>query len=113
MLRALGKINPTPGTPIQVISLLPPVPPSGYPEKIHGVMVQARRANVGYAFVGTNLMNPALDTGLFATLAVPTRNSIPSFTAALTLASNAITLDDLWIDVETLGDGVIVSVLIA
>jgi hypothetical protein len=110
MLRALGKINPTPGVPIQVISLLPA---ATYPEKIHGVMVQARRANVGYAFVGNNLMNPVLDMGLFATLAVPTRNSIPSFTAALTLASNAITLNDLWIDVETLGDGVIVSVLIA
>jgi len=110
MLRPLGKINPTPGTPVAVVSLLPP---SGYPEPVHGVLIQARRANVGYAFVGNRDMVAATDEGLYAQLAVPTVNTIPSFTAALTLAPNAINLADLYIDVITLGDGVIVSVLIA
>lgn len=111
MLKALGKITPTPGTPVQVSSL---VPQSPFPnEPVHGVMVQALKANVGVAYVGTSAMNRAASTGLFAQLAIPTTNTIPSFTAALTIAPNAINLSDLWIDVDQGGDGVIVSVLIA
>jgi hypothetical protein len=110
MLRPLGKINPTPGTPVQVTSLLTNPQAS---EPVHGVMVQARKANVGAAYVGNSAMSRSAETGLFAVLATPTSNTIPSFTAALTLAPNAINLADLWIDVDNLGDGVIVSVLIA
>ena len=110
MLRALGKITPTPGTPIQVTSLIAGAQAS---EPCHGVMIQARKGNVGVAYVGNSVMNRAAETGIFAQLAIPTANTIPSFTAALTLAPNAINLADLWIDVDSNGDGVIVSVLIA
>lgn len=109
-LKALGKINPTPGTPVAVISLLPA---SIYPEKVHGVLVQARRANTGYTFVGDATMNPAADTGLHGQLAVPTTNTIPSWSAALTASPNAINLTDIYVDAQNPGDGVIVSVLIA
>lgn len=108
MLRALGKITPTPGTPVRVSSLLS----SGIDPHCHGVLIQAFRANTGYAYVGAAGMNPAANTDLYATLAIPTANTIPSFTAALTFAPNAINLADLWIDVATPGDGVIVSMLV-
>lgn len=109
-LKPLGKINPTPGTPVPVTSLLPA---SGYPEKIHGILIQARRANTSYTFVGNAEMDPANDEGLHGQLAVPTINTIPSWSAALTLAPNAINLSEIYVDAQNPGDGVIVSVLIA
>jgi hypothetical protein len=110
MLRPLGKIAPTPGTPVRVTSL---ISGAGVSEPVHGVLVQVLPENSGFAYVGNSTMNAAARTGLYSVLAVPTTNTLPSFSAALTLAPNAINLADLWIDVDNPGDGVIVSVLIA
>lgn len=110
MLIVIGKFLPTPGTPVRLTSTQ-----TNPAEKFacHGVLVQALDTNVGKAFVGNSVLNKTARTGLHATLAIPTNNTVPSFTAALTASPNAVNLGDLYVDVDSLGDGVTVSVLIA
>ena len=110
MLIPIGKFTPTPGTPVRLTSTQ-----ANPAEKFacHGVMVQALKANAGRCYVGTSVLDKTNSTGVYAVLAIPTNNTIPSFTAALTLSPNAINLSDMYVDVDQAGDGVIVSVLIA
>lgn len=111
MLRPLGKLTPTPGTPRAVKSLLP-ASEQGASWPVHGVLIQAKHDNVGRAYIGSSTLNKGAQTDVLATLAIPTNNTIPSFTAAATLAPNAINLADLYVDVDSNGDGVLVSVLV-
>lgn len=78
----------------------------------HGVLVQALPTNTGIIFIGNRLMNKSAYTGILAFLPVPTTNTIPSWSAALTMAPGAIQLRDLYIDAAVAGDGVIVSILV-
>lgn len=110
MLIVIGKFTPTPGTPVRLTSTQTN-PAEKFP--CHGVLVQALDTNVGKAYVGNSQLAKATRTGLHATLAIPTNNTVPSFTAALTIAPNAVNLADLYVDVDNNGDGVTVSVLIA
>lgn len=79
----------------------------------HGALIQAFWSNTGRVYIGRSTMNKATKTDIIAVLAIPTDNTIPSFTAALTLSPNAINLSDLYLDVDVAGEGAIVSVLIA
>ena len=110
MLIPIGKFVVTPGTPVRLTSTQPT--PS---EKFacHGVMVQALHDNTGRIYVGDRTLNKTTHAGQHATLAMPTANTIPSFTAALTASPNAVNLADLYIDGDVVGEGVTVSVLIA
>lgn len=111
MLNDFATIRITaPGTPQRVTQGEPN--PSEH-NGCHGVMIQVLPDNVGRVYVGKEGMNKTAFTKVLAFLAVPTKNSIPSFQAALTLAPGAIQLRDLWIDADSVNDGVIVSVLIA
>ena len=104
----LGKFTVTPGTPIRLTS-----GQTNPNEKFgtHGVMVQALFNNTGKIYVGNSTLNKGAMTGVHATLAIPTANTIPSFTAALTAAPNSVNLADLWIDGDVQGEGVTVSYL--
>ena len=110
MIRAYAKITvPVPGTPVRVtVSESDPSAAQG----CHGVLIQVIKTNTGAVFVGNNVMNRALFTGLFAQLAIPTVNQIPTFSAALTLSPGGIQLRDLYIDADNANDGVIVSILV-
>ena len=111
MIQAYAKITvPVPGTPVRVTSseVLP-----DDPRGCHGILVQALPSNTGRVTLGRSDMNAAAFTGCFAFLAVPTVNTIPAFTAALTLAPGAIHLKDFYVDVAVANDGVIVTALIA
>lgn len=112
MLITIGKFTVTPGTPVRLTSQLTNQPAT---EKFgcHGVLVQALFNNTGKIYVGDRTLNKAAMTGIHATLAIPTANTIPSFTAALTAAPNAVNLADLYVDGDVQGEGVTVSVLIA
>lgn len=111
MIRQLGVINvPTPGTPVRISTLLPSLTE---PFQVHAVLIQVRKANTGRTYVGNATMNRTTEDGVLATLAIPTDNSIPAFSAALTPAPNGINLTEIWIDADVANEGVKVSVLIA
>ena len=102
--------NVVPGTPVRFTRT------QATPEEkfaCHGVLAQAIYNNTGRIYIGTSTMVTATLTDVIAILAIPTDNTIPSFTAALTLASNAVNLSDLWLDADIAGEGAIISVLIA
>lgn len=109
-LSPIAKFTVTPGTPVR-LSSTQPRPAEKF--AVHGVMVQALYNNTGKIFVGDSTLNKSTMVGVHAVLAIPTANTIPSFTAALTAAPNSVNLSDLYIDGDVAGEGVTVSVLIA
>jgi hypothetical protein len=111
MLKPIGRfLVPVAGTPVRLTSTQPN-PAETF--SCHGVFIQALPTNVGKVYVGTSALNKTTLVGVIAIIAIPTANNLPAFTAALTLAPNAINLADLYLDVETGGEGALVSVLIA
>jgi hypothetical protein len=110
MIRAYAKILvPVPGVPQRVtLNEANPAATQG----CHGVLIQVLPTNLGKIYVGTATMNKTAFTELFAFLAIPTSNFIPSFSAALTLSPGGIQLRDLYIDADLANEGVIVTALI-
>lgn len=110
MIQSLGKIVPTPGTPVRATTNLTP---PGDRLNVHGVLIQALPSNSGRVYIGKQTLNRAAFSDLYALLPVPAGAALPAFSAALTLAPNAINVADIWIDTDTAGDGVIVTALVA
>jgi hypothetical protein len=111
MIQSLGKLLPTPGTPVRATQNIIAAPDSRL--AVHGVMFQALPTNTGRVYIGTQTLNRFAFTGLYAILAVPAGSALPTFSTALTLAPNAINVADFWVDVDNGGDGVLVTVLVA
>lgn len=112
MIRSYSTVTvTTPGTPKRVTYFEDnPAEARG----CHGVLIQAFPTNTGKIYIGTaTLSRTPPHNGVMAFLAVPTVNSIPTFSAALTLAAAAVQLRDLYIDADNINDGVVVTVLIA
>jgi len=80
--------------------------------KCHAVLFQAKKGNVGIVYIGRNPMNRTTLEGVAGQLAIPTVNSIPSFSIALTLSPQGVDLSDLWIDADSAGDGTLVTLLV-
>lgn len=117
MIRSIGVFRVTvPGTLKQIASTAADLVQDG---AIHGILLQALPGNTGVVYIGGSAIVRASYTGLYGMLGVPALNaggqptSLPTFTAALTLAPNAIKLSDFYIDADQANDGVIASVLIA
>lgn len=111
MLKPLGRfLVPVAGTPVRLTSTQTN-PAESFP--CHGVYIQALPTNLGKVYVGTSAMNKATLAEVIAIIAIPSAGNLPAFTAALTLAPNAINLSDLYLDVDTGSEGALVSVLIA
>lgn len=110
MITAYAKILVTvPGVPVRVtLNESDPAASHG----CHGVLIQVLPSNLGKVYVGTATMSKAAFTGIFAFLAIPTSNFIPSFSAALTMSPGGIQLRDLYIDADLANEGVIVTALI-
>lgn len=110
MIQAYAKIIvPVPGVPRRVtLAETDPAAARG----CHGVLIQALPTNQGKIYIGRGDLDRALFTGMFAFLAIPTSNFIPSFSAALTLSPGGIQLRDLFIDADIANDGVIVTALV-
>ncbi len=111
MILPLGKVAVvTPGTPVPLVTSVASLPGSNY--KVHAVLVQALHSNVGKVFIGTATLTKSTFVGVLGQLAVPTANSIPAWSASLTLAPGGISLQDLRLDADNAGEGAIVSVLV-
>ena len=82
------------------------------PVLCHAVMFQVFPDNTGKVYIGMPDMDPAAKTGLFATLAVPTTNLLPNFSVAITIAPNALCLNDFWVLADNAGEGCIVTYLV-
>lgn len=104
-------IVPVPGTPVRVTAaeVNPDQPTIG---NVHGVLIQALKGNAGAVYIGTSTMVKATEDQVFATLAIPTVNNIPTFSAALTMSPAGIALKDFWIDADLANEGVHVTILV-
>lgn len=111
-LFSLGKLTvPASGTPVNVPA---PTLPSQGPTvpaltTVHAFLVAALAANTGKVYIGVAGMNKATLAGVLMVLPVPTTNLIPTFSVSVTAAANALSLTDLWIDVDNSNDGVLIS----
>ncbi len=103
----------SPPVPIQAIVNVPnALIAQARPVICHGVMFQALPTNVGIVYIGSRTMDKTTLTNLFAMLPVPTANLLPSFSCAITVAPNALAVNEFWVDADEGGDGVIVTYLV-
>lgn len=80
--------------------------------RAHGLMFQAWPTNTGRIWIfDRQTGSRATGVGVVAILAVPTANILPSASATITSAPNALIANNHWIDAEVGGDGCIVSYL--
>ena len=115
LLIGLGKtVVPTPGTPV-LVSI--PTDANGrpviLPARCHAFIVQALPFNTGRVYVGTTGLDKVSMANVLTILAVPTINFIPALSVAVQQASNSLGLDDVYIDAEVAGEGVLLSVMVA
>ena len=110
MIQALGKVTvASPGVPIQVTDGL--LNPTKH-RACHGIMIQALPSNTGKIYIGNVELDSTTLVGCFAILAEPTANTLPTFSAALTIAPNGLEMETFWIDADVSDDGVLVTVLV-
>jgi hypothetical protein len=110
MIRAYRKLLvPIPGSPVRVTSLEPDPDRS---QGCHGVLIQALPGNLGKIYIGNANVSKAASTDVYAFLAVPTTNFIPTFSAALTMSPGGIQLRDFWVDADFANEGVVVTILV-
>lgn len=97
----------TAGTPVSVV-----VPASIRPPSCHAFIITARPANTGKIFIGLSGLNKTTFAGVLAILPIPTVNDLPTFSASLSGPANALSLDDLYLDADVSGDGVIIAAIV-
>lgn len=110
MIAPLGPLTvPSPGTPVSVATLLP----AGKFQPLHAVLFQALPGNTGKVYIGNRTLNSSTFVGCMAILAIPTTNQLPTFSAALTNAPNALDqLQTFFIDADNADDGVLVTYMV-
>jgi hypothetical protein len=81
------------------------------PPAVHSVLLQALPGNTGNVYVGSTALNKTTLAGVYMVLAVPTANSVPSFSAVHNLLGQGIQLNDLLIDADAAGGGVLATVV--
>lgn len=117
MLQVLGLLAvAAPGTPVRATTNIT-VDAQGVNNaagqfKCHAVLFQARPANTGKVYIGLSGLDKASLVGVSGVLAIPTANSIPSYSISLTLAPAGIELSDLFLDADNAGDGALITVLV-
>lgn len=104
MATSLGRFTvPTPGTPVALSLIRIPC---------HAVMIEALPTNTGKIYGGDRFNFVKGSSGETFILAIPTANSIPSFSETISAAPNALNLAGYWIDADNAGDGVLVSYIV-
>lgn len=107
MHKSLGYISvASPGTP-QVLTKNETIPAANY--AVYSYLVEVLSTNTGNIYIGEANMNKTTGAGLFAVLPPPTANSYPAFTAVVAEAPAAFTLNNIYIDADDPGDGVLCS----
>ena len=108
-LFSLGKVTvPIPGTPVALT-----VPTTINPPSVHAILIEVLATNTGKIYIGLAGLNKTTLAGVLIVLAVPTANSLPTFSIAVTQAANALSLPQLRFDVDNANDGVLVSGIVA
>lgn len=112
MIKILGPVVVlVPGTLVRAsATVLPPDDLTRY--KVHAVLMQARPTNVGKVYIGDATLNRATLAGVATVLAIPTATALPAFSIAHTISPAGVDLSDLWLDADTAGDGVLITVLV-
>ena len=109
LLKGLGPtVVPAPGTPVQVV-----VPSVINPPSCHACIIEALSTNTGKTYVGTAGMNKATLADVLVVLPIPTANLIPTFSISIVTGANALHLPGLWIDADIVGEGVLISAVVA
>lgn len=88
-------------------------PPEMNPPSCHAVIIEALPTNTGKIYIGLSGLDKVTLARVLVILPIPTANLIPTFSIALTVAGNAINVGDLWLDADLLGEGVLLSALVA
>lgn len=91
---------PTAGTPVQVSTTRIPA---------HAILIEALWTNTGRVYIGDSTLVVGTKTGLLNVLPPPTGNMFPAVSAGIPAAPNGLDLSQIWIDVQTNGEGVLVS----
>lgn len=107
-LTALGVITvPSPGTPIRITNnLASPTTPIHCQSVMAQALSNGTHTNTGRVYVMDFTLTRV------ATLAVPTSNTVPSFSATVPNAYGVLHAEEYYIDADNAGDGVDASYLI-
>lgn len=110
MIRFYARVVvPMGGTPVQITTgIANPIQ-----DKVHAILIQALKGNTGNVYIGDSSINRTTESGVYATLSIPTSNFIPSFTAAIVGAPAGIALKDFYIDADVNNEGVKITVLVS
>lgn len=116
MIQPVGKfVVTTPGT---LVSAMSQAADQSKPGICHGVMFQALPTNQGLVYIGTAAMVRATLANVYAILSIPTQDSngniisLPTFSAALTIAPNGLALSAFYLDADVANDGVLITILV-
>ncbi len=101
---------PTPGTPVNAALNVPQYLTK--PVICHGYLFQAKAGNSGKVYLGLRGFNKTTGAGMFHVLLAPTDTSLPSFSAALTIAPNGLCLSEVFVDADETDDGVLITYLV-
>lgn len=110
MLRPLGKVTvAVAGTKLSLQTVLTA---AGLPfRSYHAAHFQALDTNTGQVYLGTAAMVAATRVGCIHVLAAPASGVIPSFGMALQGAPAGIDISEVYLDVDTGGEGVLLTLL--
>jgi len=101
----LGWITTTPGNPVDFFANYPQLRSQNF--TCNQFIIQAGSDNLGRIYIGNQRLNTATGEGLIVVLANPC-----DIIAFSTIAGNVYRLSDYRMDVETAGDGVLVTVYV-
>lgn len=106
---------PTPGTLVRATTNVGTVLSGQTPDArmlCHAYLIQAWKNNKGDIYVGAENMDRTTGVGVKAVLAVPTANSIPSFSVVLNNCPNGLNLSAVWLDADQKNEGALVTALV-
>jgi hypothetical protein len=78
---------------------------------VQAALFQAWVGNTGQVYLGGSALDKTTGANMAAVLAVPTATSIPSFGASNHLSPAGIDLSAIYLDVDTNGEGPLLTVL--
>lgn len=124
MLIIVGKIAvPSSGTPIQLTATaeyLAALVAQGFPQTAakqfktaQAVYFQAWKGNAGQVYIGNSALTRASGVGVAQVLVAPSSTAIPSWGISQQVSGEGVTLSDIFLDVDTSADAVLVSILMS
>ena len=108
-LRSLGQVTTNAGTPIRLTTNESDATAH---LACHSFMCEALQGNTGRVYIGSADMVRATGVGVYAVIPIPTDTVLPAFTATISFLPNALVMNELFLDVDVNGEGVLVSYLV-